>query len=115
MLVCSLMEEDSPALEEVQTWLAGSKDGQQLRDVSDYAGGGKHPQFLAMSAGINGFWDDEEFIAYVLARNWSDPENLVLVIQPEDGATRVFRPGNYQIDRLEAPQEGGLSTLAQQD
>lgn len=97
MLICSVAEENEPPIAEVQAWLAERLNGQQLNDVSDHTGGSKHPQFLALGAGINYFLDDNEFAAFVLSREWRSPENVVLTMQPEDGETRVFRPGGYGV------------------
>lgn len=91
MLITSL--NDDAAIAEVQAWLAERWGGQVLVDVSDSAGGRKHPQFEALAAGINGFVEDEEFAAFVISREWWNPENVVLIMQPEEGAARVYRPG----------------------
>lgn len=92
MLITSLNDDD--AISEVQAWLGERRGGQQLIDVSDGAGGHKHPQFEALAAGINGFLEGDEFAAFVMSREWWNPENVVLILQPETGDTRVFRPGD---------------------
>jgi hypothetical protein len=59
--------------------------------LTDHYGGNKHPQIMALGAGINGF-DEDLFATKVMAHPWEYPENVVLVIQPEDGPTRTWRP-----------------------
>ena len=93
MLIASYEE----ALAEVQAWLE-EKCEVQLVDVADHAGGGKHPQFEAWSAGINHFDAEDEFVRFVLTRKWECPENVVLILKPEQDATRTFRPFPYGID-----------------
>lgn len=83
---------DGAEVAQIQQWLAERYNGQQLKEVDDHAGGGKHPQFHALAAGINYLLDDDEFGEFVVSRTWSGPENVVLIVQPENGATRVFRP-----------------------
>lgn len=82
---------DHSIIDEIQAWLKARGRG-QLAEISDYAGGSKHPQFEAFTAGINYFLEDAEFCEFVLSREWKYPENVVLILQPEDGPTRVFRP-----------------------
>lgn len=91
-------EEDGDEIAEVQAWLGARYQGQQLVDVADHAGGYKHPQFHALAAGINYLLDDAEFGAFVVSRDWRSPENVVLILQPEEGKTRVYRPGDYGKD-----------------
>lgn len=52
---------------------------------------GKHPQTLTHGGGYNNFPNDA-FINFVAGIDWDDPENVVLVLQPEEGATIVWRP-----------------------
>lgn len=102
MLILGVSDDDpGDALGEVQAWIARRYRDQQLKDVSFAAGGYKHPQFVAMSAGINGFVDEDEFAKFVMTRQWWAPENVVLVLQPETGETRVFRAGGYELTRLD--------------
>lgn len=82
-------------LTEVQGWLSERHKGQQLSEIAEVAGGWKHPQFEAWAGGFNYFLDDEDFVRFVMSREWYSPENVVLVMQPEDGETRVFRPTSF--------------------
>ena len=61
-------------------------------ELSDQYGGYKHPQHLVFGAGIN-YLDEDRFAKEILSWPWKNPENVVLIIQPEEGDTRVFRPG----------------------
>lgn len=85
---------DGEVVAEVQAWLAERGRG-QLVDVADEAGGFKHPQFHALAAGVNYFLEDNEFAAFVVSRDWRAPWSVVLILQPEEGETKVYRPGNY--------------------
>lgn len=88
MLILGRRDWEGDPLCEVQTWLAERCDGQQLRDVTEFAGGSRHPQFEAWCAGIN-FLVEDEFTGFVMSRRWRDPENFVLILQPEEGPSRV--------------------------
>jgi hypothetical protein len=91
MLILGAGDWGAEPLREVQEWIAENYHDQQLKDVSDHAGGGKHPQFEAWAAGIN-YFDEDAFIEYAMSREWLHPEAMVLIVQPEDGTSRVFRP-----------------------
>lgn len=94
-LICSLSDgegdhdgELSQNIKHLNEWLAEHEFG-PLVNVASYSGGSKHPQCCTFHCGYNHFMESE-FIAVALSRVWRDPENFVLVIQPEDGPTRVF-------------------------
>lgn len=70
---------------------AVGRRGSWFHEVSDHAGGYKHPQCRVYVAGINYLDDADRFAARVLDLQWKYPENLVIVVQPEDGATRVWQ------------------------
>lgn len=77
----------------VNAWLAERGFG-TLVLVEEHAGGSKHPQMRIGCAGFNLFQGQEdEFAQYVLSLSWMYPDNVVLVIQPEEGPTRVWRIG----------------------
>ncbi len=89
MLICGSYE---PAVNEVCKWLE-ARHRQSLTDVADHAGGPKHPQFRAWCGGINHLESDEDgFAEFVLSRTWEGPETVILILQPEEGSTRVYRP-----------------------
>lgn len=106
MLIIGPGDFDEQPISEVQAWLS-ERGWPALVDVSDASGGNKHPQFECWSAGIN-FFDENEFTSFVMARDWLAPENMVLIIQPEEGAVRVFRCGGRQIDQIDAALADGV-------
>ena len=96
MLICSLADgdddPDSFAMADIQRWLAEQFEGLQLRDVSRHAGGGKSPQFASYCGGFNYMRDHEQaFAEFVTTRMWCHPEEMVLVLRPENGPCEVFR------------------------
>lgn len=96
MLMLSLVDDDNPCLAEVQQRLARD-DRTQLVAVEDYAGGSKHPEFVALAAGVNFMSDYEVFAEFVISRDWDCPEDVVLIISLPDGrATKVYRPKGYE-------------------
>lgn len=88
--LCTLGETD---VVEVLEALASETTGYpvQFTEVQAHYGGNKHPQQTICGAGLN-YFDEDAFAARVLAYPWVYPENVVLVIQPEDGPTRVWQP-----------------------
>jgi len=96
MLICSLSDGaedvDCIAITEIQAWLDARFDGLQLRDVSHSAGGGKSPQFAAFCGGFNYMRDrEDEFARFVMTRMWREPDEMVLVLRPENGPCKVYR------------------------
>ena len=87
---------DEEVREESATWTAisawlGERSFGDLLAVQDGFGGTKHSAMIVVGAGFN-YFPEDEFAEFVLGRPWKDPENVVLIIQPEQGKTRVFRP-----------------------
>lgn len=99
VVLCTSAAEDrstpngQPVLfERIQEWLADRAGPfQQLKSVEVSFGGSKHPQMFVAGGGFNHFPEDD-FAAFVLSLPWQNPENVVLVIEPEERPTRVFRP-----------------------
>lgn len=79
-------------IDKVNAWLAEQTFG-PLVAVEGRYGGNKHPQVLVYGAGYNAFFEDE-FGTFVMSLPWNVPESVVLLIQPEDGPTKVFRPAS---------------------
>lgn len=71
-------------------WLVTSGHA-ALADLTEHARVRKHPQCFMFGAGFN-YFPEDDFAAFVLAQPWELPENVVLLIQPEEGPTRVWRP-----------------------
>lgn len=103
MLICDEPLSDEDLAELVNSFLPEQFRG-ALRPLHQHFGGNKGPQLTAFGAGIS--WIDEDgFAASVLAHHWESPENVVLVIQPEEGPTRVFRPEPRPIGQLLDPMD----------
>jgi hypothetical protein len=97
VIICPLGEligwaEHPPgSIEQINVWME-ARGRQRLADsAEDHALGDKHPQFQLYMAGYNHFPEDE-FIAFFHTLGWFAPENVVLILQPEVGPTRVIRP-----------------------
>ncbi len=96
VLMCSvgedLMAAEKPpsAIAHINAWLA-AHGFMRLVDSSDDFVGNKHPQSYIYHAGFNHFPEDA-FIAFFATLEWERPDNVVLVMTPEEGTTRVIRP-----------------------
>lgn len=95
MLVCSLG--DSSALASIMSWFKDSplnEDGYELEDLEKgiLSCQSWHPQFQAVGTGYNYMPSElrEELIARVKAADWGLSENVVLIIQPEEGPSTVI-------------------------
>lgn len=77
-------------LDEINRWL-GRQGKLPLRDLTPYMPCGKHPQTFVFGGGYN-YFPEEEFAEHILSLEYEYPESVVLLINPEDGATKVFRP-----------------------
>jgi hypothetical protein len=100
MLICSIGDaEDNIA--SINAWLAGHDERRgyyELKEVSEGGGGSKVPQFEAWCGGFNYFGHlEDEFAAFVLGLEWYAEENLVLIMEPENGESRVFRPKRHAV------------------
>jgi len=97
VLICALAEDIMTAehppgsVARINQWLAERYFQAPAELAERHAGGNKHPQLYLHAAGYNHFPADE-FIDFFRALPWQCPENVVLVLQPETGATRVIRP-----------------------
>jgi len=95
-LCTSCVEEDddegnSVTWTQVNAWLT-EHDFAPLARVEDRAAGTKAMQQCVGIGGYNGFYADD-FAAFVRSVDWNAPERVVLVIQPEEGETQVWRVG----------------------
>lgn len=100
IVVASVCEGDgnlSPeaSVERLNDWLSAHyrDESRALRLLTEHFGGNKHPQLVAAGAGLNHL-DEDAFAEAFLAMPWTDPENVLLIMQPEDGPTKVIRPPN---------------------
>jgi hypothetical protein len=79
-----------PLIERINIWL-DERNFSALTSVEDHYGGSKHPQLTVHGAGFN-YFPEDDFAAFVLSLPWKQPENMLLIIQPEEGPTKVYRP-----------------------
>ena len=63
-----------------------------LAFLTPHMGCGKHPQTMTFGGGYNHFPEDG-FLDFIRALDFEYPENVVLVMQPEEGETFVWSPG----------------------
>ena len=105
VLCCSCCEEfgskgeDGPPLlfEQINAWMADRRPYWSMTlGLEEQFVGGKHPQMFVAGAGLNHFPEDE-FSDFVLSLPWQCPDNIVLIIQPEDGPTHVVRPSELKV------------------
>lgn len=86
-----LPDHDVPnELLQIAQWLR-NRDRACLVEVQDLMCTGKHPQTYVLGGGYN-YFPEEEFAAFVMSLPWRCPENVVLIVNPEDGPARVYRP-----------------------
>lgn len=85
----------SDPAKEINDWLK-LHDFMPLESISRFYGGNKHPQCRVLGAGYNYFTVEEEFIEFIQNISWDSPENMVLIIQPEEGSTKVYRPKGFE-------------------
>ncbi len=57
-----------------------------MKMLEDYTGGNKHPQMCIAGGGFNHF-PEQHFLDWFKTLNWYSPDNIVLIMQPEDGPT----------------------------
>lgn len=93
MLLLGASDWDEPPIAEVQQWLS-DRGWPQLKDVSGEGAGSKHPQFEAWCAGFNYFRDKDEFIEFVRSRQWLEPDEVILIINPENDPMSIHRPAS---------------------
>lgn len=93
--------------EQIKSWLT-ARDFPPLFRQDNHYGGTKHPQAFIFGGGYNWFPEDD-FAEFVKKLPWESPRNVVLVIQPEEGETRVYRPNTPDQGYL---PEDGLSPTA---
>ena len=74
----------------VNGWLAEKSKIWRLDLVEDDFGGGKHPQMRVAGGGFN-YFPEDEFLEFIKNHPWETPDNVVLIMQPEDGPTRVWQ------------------------
>lgn len=83
-------EEKHKNIDKINKWLKKNNKF-PLVDLTSYMQRGKHPQTFVFGAGYN-FFPEEDFASFIINRKYNYPENVVLLINPEDGKTKVYRP-----------------------
>jgi len=91
--VCEEADEDAPLsqITAINAWLDEQGKG-VLADLTSHMGGRKHPQIFVYGGGFN-YLDEEAFVSVVREQSWAHPDNVCLIINPEQGAVQVYRPG----------------------
>lgn len=79
-----------PGIQRINDWL-DERGKMSLVQLDEQMCCGKHPQTLVFGGGYNHFPEDD-FAEFILSLHWDNPENVVLIINPEEGPTRVWRP-----------------------
>ena len=82
-------------IDRINEWLRNANFA-PLLSVEDAYGGSKHPQVLIYGAGFN-YFPETEFATFILSLPWECPENVVLLINPEEGSTKIFRPQKEEL------------------
>ena len=82
-------------IENINKWLK-ARYFSQLCSVEHYYGGDKHPQVKIWGGGFN-YFPEDDFASYIISLPWKFRENVVLLINPEEGSTRV-----WQMDRVQS-------------
>lgn len=83
-------EEVRPGVDAITAWL--EKYGHApMVELQEHMPRGKHPQTFVFGGGYNHFPEDS-FAEFVMGMTWNAPECVVLMINPECGETRIWRP-----------------------
>ena len=94
-IVLCLSSDDEPGddkgspMNMLNDWLKQRRFG-ALAQVDSCFGGEKHPQMAVFGGGYNHL-PAAEFAEFVMSLPWIAPENVVLIMQPEDGGTQIRR------------------------
>lgn len=92
-LICSLTDADELGIHKTLNELLNKYEVRGVfREMSEDYGGPKHPQCSVFGAGVTSFDHEPDFAATVMNLPWEYPENVALIMQPEEGPTKVFRP-----------------------
>jgi hypothetical protein len=78
---------DQFPFKEINDWLGPRGSLNMLHDC-----GGRRSLMFCGGAGFKNPFPVEKFVAFVLGLRWEYPENVLIVVQPEEGPTQTFRP-----------------------
>lgn len=89
--------EDSELWAKIDAWMAAHEGGpfRPLVDVTDHLVVHKHPQTYVAGGGYNCF-PEVEFADFVMGLPWERSDNVVLLINPEDGPTKIHCFGSWR-------------------
>lgn len=113
LIVCCCSSEGSANFRLINNWIAdhwsgGEVLGGPMTRIEGWFGGNKHPQMYVAGAGLDKFGAHvEAFVAFVLSLTWEYRGNLIIVHQPEEGPTQVWRPdlSEYDDDANTVPRD----------
>lgn len=77
-------------VERINAWLV-EREFSPLLDITDRMGGSKSSQMIVFGAAYNYFSPRADFPALVRSMPWVYPEEMVLIMNPEEGPTAVHR------------------------
>ena len=107
---CGFNDGDTAKIDNINSWIAANSNTTTINgplwEISDHAGGSKRPQAFIFIGGLNHL-REEEFVDFLRTIDWDEPEDVVLVMMPEQEATRVWRP--LSIENLEAGLRSDLN------
>lgn len=105
-LICSVVDRHSiddetvrsNVLKAIDAWLI-ERRFPLLADTEVSAhGSGKVMECAVMCKAYN-YFDADEFGKFIASLDWICPENVVLIMQPEETATIIVRPDGYWTDK----------------
>jgi hypothetical protein len=94
VVICTSCAEDIAIFAGINHWLANNGGGWDLAMVDSHAGGRKRPQMHIAAGGFN-YFPNDVFLAWFKTIGWEYPENVILIMNPEDGPTIVWRPASF--------------------
>lgn len=75
-------------IEKIDKWLE-ERGKLPLEYLSENMSKGKHPQTYVFGGGYNHFPEDD-FAELIMSFKYEKPESVVLLINPENGATKIY-------------------------
>lgn len=103
MITCGFIDEsdgETPisCIEKINEWLLSSTTSTLARVDDGFGGGNKFMQIALWAGGFNKFEHKEfEFIEFFKSLPWHYPGETLLIIYPEEGDARVYRPPTTQL------------------
>lgn len=84
---------ENKVMKEIVNWFIKNSFDPPNNVARTYSGT-KHPQIVCLFGGGYNYFPDEKFLRFVktLENYWNNPENVVVIINPEEGGCKVYRP-----------------------